>query len=813
MKPSQAKVAPPEPIRFLNRKKQLRHALGHISALIQDSTRFHVLEVIGPGGAGKTRLLQELRDSAKELASSPARVIWVPLEAERVSAGAGPLLLIRNQLEFDCLLYDTALLSYWNATGQPLRLELSNPLARSLPVQFLQTGAGAAGFPLPLSFGLEAFAYWRKKRVELRLYQPEEFEAIDLLRDTPERILSTLPEYLAIDIARALDPTEELIAFYDGYEKQKAKTLTARAPWLRMFLQALHSGVHVISTREPMGWDGAEWDDPLEELPVGPLPDPQSRELIRARLGTVDEAVVERVLETSRRLPFFLETVVGGTPQTAGESIQVDDLPSPTDDPVGHLLTHLDESQQKLATALAAVQVFDRELFECIVRELFLNVDFLGFDDFVDRFYVEAVPPTLHKTHDILTQFVREFASADPTAQRALRAASESLPGRCQRNPITDTNALLSIFAAVVSGWYSIAEPPPVAVESLVDAGYLLYDAGYWAELGSLPLGGENRSEHPVSVAAEFFAALSARRTVGVDRARELFEKLEGRVSVLGRHRESVELETAYLKELAGDYPSARSDFVDLEGRIDQFDATSRIHVRSRLYLADMQIMDGDLEDGARLLLDTYEADRLSRLDWAELVRHRGHAFRFSFLFETAVELYLKAMRAATGLGLPALQAKLWTNLAEAQCWSAPALALEAAANSAELNRRIGNRIELAKCEAARAIALAKLGRSDEATEAVAEAHGHADRIGYPAGNTFALQAAAISFGLAEDSGVGPALEALEQSLASLGTYAHLAVAPMCLGVSDGEFGRAVGRFKWQEPNLVEERIRQHLGR
>jgi hypothetical protein len=137
----------------------MREGLAQVEAVVEQPGCLSLLEVVGPGGVGKTRLLRELRDCAKERASVPKRVIWVPLAGETVSLAAGPLLRIRNEFGGDCLLYDSALLSYWNATGQPLRLELSNPLANSLSVRLLQEGGKASGFPLPLSFGLDLFTF------------------------------------------------------------------------------------------------------------------------------------------------------------------------------------------------------------------------------------------------------------------------------------------------------------------------------------------------------------------------------------------------------------------------------------------------------------------------------------------------------------------------------------------------------------------------------------------------------------------------------------------------------------------------------
>jgi hypothetical protein len=803
-----SRVTVSEPTRFFNRKTPMRKGLAPVEALVEQPADFSVLEVIGPGGVGKTRLLRELRDSAKERASFPELVIWVPLSAEPVSSAAGPLRRLRSELHFHCLLHDAALLRYWNGTDQPLRLDPGNPLSNSLAVRFVQESGKAAGFPLPLSFGLDLFHHAKAKWAKATRYDAEEFEAIDALRETPEELLRRLPEFLAIDIARALDPGQELIIFYDGYEKQGPAAVASRAPWLRLFLRNLHRGAHFISSREPLRWDPNEWSL-VETIEVEPLPETESRELLRSQRKDLDPMTIEWMLKASRRLPLLLEAIVAGSvsPGDGGPQQEA------SEDPVAYLLAHLGEPVRELVAAMASVQVFDRELFEELSRELQLGVNVFAFDAFVRSFFVEELGSGLHKTHDLITGFVRDAEATEAKRRRALLVVSEYLVRRCLRNDLKDIKNFMPILSATVTGWYSVASPPVKAIEALIDTGYLLYDAGYWREIGSLPLN-EGDRDHSASIAAEFLTALTARRIHGVDRARELFAALDGRVSDLGRHQESFELEDAYLEELGGDYESARQRFSHLEGQIDRFDPTDRLHVRSRLYLADMQIMDGELAAGARLLLDSYEAELLSDLDWAELVRHRGHAFRFSFIPETAVDLYQKAMRKAKKLELASLEAKLWTNLAEARCWNEPALAIGDADSSDEMNERLGNRIELAKCASARAIALAGLGEFGPASRSIDRARQHAREIGYPAAESFALQAKAIALGLQrERRAAATARQDLAASLAALGTYPHLAVAPLCAAGETVEFERAATAFGWQEPEGVANRVKECLER
>jgi hypothetical protein len=534
--------------------------------------------------------------------------------------------------------------------------------------------------------------------------------------------------------------------------------------------------------------------------------------LIRARLGTIEPRLEDHLVGASRRIPFFLEAAIDAYAFRAdiAEPVEVSDLPSSPDSAVAYLLEHLTSEQRTIAIALASVQVFDSGLYLHLIRALHLPLSALQFDEFIEWFFVEDLSPGLYKTHDLVTEFVRASSTDARTRQASLDAATLHVLLRCQ-DDLRSTPTLLALFGAVIEGWSSTEAMSSRSVEALIDAGYLLYDAGYWNELASIAPAMAGEDDHPVAVASEFFAALAARRTEGTGRALDLFEHLEDRASALGRHRRSVDLEIAYLSELSGNYARARHEFGRLDRMATPFDPTDRTHLRSRLYHADTLLMDGRFHDASRLLLEAYEAlGHRGRLDWAELVRHRAHVFRFSFRLDTAEDLYLQAMPAAADA--PAVLGKLQTNLGQTYCWYDPRRAMSAIDLAAEINLRLGNQIELAKCDAARAIALAKLGELTAARHAVRNAKHHAREAGYPAGVAFAQQAEAVVEGLAGNvDGLLSARVALGESLVLLGTYSHLRAAPAWLVGDRAAFVEAAGGTDWLDRGKLESRLRSYL--
>jgi len=799
---------PPAP--FLNREEQLERFERQSKVLRGDPGHLAVLELVGMGGMGKTWLLDQMWSRSLEHGDADY-ALWVSLEGEKTTTATGPLLLIRNQVEFDCLLFDTALLAYWSAIGQPLQLERSQTLANALAVQTLELSAALGGFVLPLGFGPKVFSAARRKIGEWSLYEREEFEQIESLQRQPKELAARLPHYLGCDLSRRIAAAEQwFFAFYDAYDHLNASTRNSDVPWIQEFIATLGRGVHVISTRDPLGWKEGEWGGVVDPLTVAELPESHSRKLLQARLGGIPQGHEDRLVEASRCVPFLLDTVVNGYAQIApgDRPVNLDELPKTTEHALAYLLGHLPQEQSEAAVALAAVQVFDAALYRHVIGELNLKVSVPEFRSFLEWYFVERVSSELYKTHDLLTAFVRESPTETETTRSSLEAVSEHLLQRCREEGRRRPETVLPIFGAVIAGWRSTPSVPRRSMEALVDAVYLLYDAGYWNELASMVAEHVTDDEHPISALASFVHALCARRIFDIDYALERFAQLDSGSEAFGKHSFSVALEATYVYGVAGESARARNGFEQLVHATAHLPAGDRARVRSRLHYADMLMVDGNFRESSRLLLETYESLESDSITWGELVRVRGHAYRFSFVFEEAERLYLEAMKVTTGDEAPALFGRLQTNLAETYCWHDPERALAAADAAAEVNGRLNNLTELTKCSSARSIALAKLGRFDAAREAIEEATRRAREVRYLGGIAFALQATAVTAGLAgEDAELRTATAELGAMVTRLETYSHLMAVPYILGGNRDGLQQLVARIEWLEEDGIESRL------
>jgi tetratricopeptide (TPR) repeat protein len=599
-------------------------------------------------------------------------------------------------------------------------------------------------------------------------------------------------------VKRRLGHSEEsrVVFFYDGYEKQSVRTLAERAPWLRTLIATMHVGIHIIAAQEHLGWSESELRDLIEPIELGKLPDADCRKMIRRELGDLDRKTESRLVEASGSLPFYLRALIDVCRvdiERYGVT-RISTLPPSLRAVVDQYLEHLGPPHSTVIPMLAAVQYFDRPLYGHLVHAADLPSDTTRMSDFVEWFFVANLGGGLYKTHDLLTDAARSVQT--DTTIPTLRNAAAHLYVRTGEPPAIGADHLPQMFRALIEGWQSTSGMSVDDVEQLIDIGYCLYDAGHWRGLVELPaaFGGDS---HPAGIIAGYFAALAARRIDGPARGLDLLAALEPSQTVLGRHVASFEIERAYLREISGDYAYARAEFRRLNGEAVPFDPSRRDHVRARLYHADMLIMDGQFADANELLADAYELVRTrSSLDRPELLRHRGHAYRFSLEFRAAEDLYLRALGEARDS--PSMKAKLRTNLAESRCWHDPHTAIDDARAAIDLNTRLSSRIEIAKAHAALGVALANNGEIDQARDACEVAISVSRQVDYPAGICFGLQARVVLEVRSRDPAAADrAYAELLDRLKGLGTYQHLSVVPAWMRGDEVEFQSRTGQIGW----------------
>lgn len=130
--------------------------------------------------------------------------------------------------------------------------------------------------------------------------------------------------------------------------------------------------------------------------------------------------------------------------------------------------------------------------------------------------------------------------------------------------------------------------------------------------------------------------------------------------------------------------------------------------------------------------------NQLSYLDMIELLRIRGHIYRFNYMFEMALDIYLSSRELLKYEKSLSHEGKIYTNLAESYCYIDPTKALEYAKKSIEINSKIDANIEIGKAYAAAGISCALLHRFEDALNYAQKGISIQEETGYRSGVLFA---------------------------------------------------------------------------
>ncbi|MFG2461367.1 tetratricopeptide repeat protein [Streptomyces sp. NPDC048523] len=177
---------------------------------------------------------------------------------------------------------------------------------------------------------------------------------------TPERVLTPV---LLGELRAAASAVPWIVLFFDTYER----TGPFLDPWLYDVLTKprehgrLPAAVVVVTAgQRPL--DSTRWGglDSVAEVPLAPFTEAESRRLLAAR-GVVAEPVVEEVLRLTGGLPVLVSTLAARRPEG------LDDVIDPSTTAVERFLKPEPEARRKVARACALPRRLDADVFRVLV--------------------------------------------------------------------------------------------------------------------------------------------------------------------------------------------------------------------------------------------------------------------------------------------------------------------------------------------------------------------------------------------------------------------------------------------------------------
>ncbi|MFG1850534.1 hypothetical protein ACGFJT_01730 [Actinomadura geliboluensis] len=687
-----------------------------------------VFNLVGVGGIGKSRLLQELGQRSAETHRTATIDLQVPAMRQQEDALAVLRVeLGRQGIRFDR--FDIAYAVLWQRLHPHLRLSPKELPFVDESEALSQIIDGAAGVPV-FGTGVGLLRLLGKATSGMRQRQRiKSDDTLSQLDDLTNAELADAVTYLfAEDLRDGSD--RPYVIFVDAYEalvpaSARSGRAAAQDVWLRDLIAQLDKGAVVVASREPLAWARQDpaWADVIRHQRVDGLPMAARLQLLTEG-GITDDAARQAIATASQGLPFYLHLAVD-TRTTARQAAAVS-----SEEILQRFLAHVAPDEIRTLELLSVARIFDYEIFQTLADAFDLPRHRMAWESLTAYSFVYPAGVHGRRLHQLM------------------RAA---LHRRLSHGTARDVQAVLQKV------WDARAAEAHAAENGVATRARAVREAAYCG-LHAGALRGED-------VLAYADRAMTYGGKQGVDGiAQDLREHLDsGGDADLAQTARCLEAEAAVLlgdAETAtrltpsidwplDDVPGARLALAGAHGRriagaTGEAQRLFRqvwehhsgpVRLRAGFCMADLDMCQGRFGDALsitqQILAEAPDDDLVLRGDVVRL-QHLG--YRFGFDLDTSAQSLETAAALYTQAGAIIGQADIKTNRAELLAWTDPARAIDAAADALDAQTDLGAHHEIGKAFTALAIAQVRLGQYAPAAASFQAATDALERARYRSG-------------------------------------------------------------------------------
>ncbi|UZJ29876.1 hypothetical protein [Streptomyces endophytica] len=693
-----------------------------------------VFNVVGIGGIGKSRLLQELRNRTGESYRTARLDLQVPALRQQEDA----LAVLRTEFGAQGVKFDRFDIAYavlWQRVHPQLRMDRSStPFAEQSDV-LSKILDDAMGFPV---FGTAAGLVRLTDRALSNRQRKQHIKSDPTLQDLDNLSNAELGyavSYLLAEELREASGDRPFVLYVDAYEAlvptplPGGKSFGADA-WLRDLLGQLQGGLTVVASREPLQWAAydEDWAAVIQHVPVEGLPMDARIDLLSAA-GITEGGRQRSIAEASAGVPFYLHLAIDTylqNPARLETTITSEHI-------VQRFLQHVPPDEVRILELLSVARTFDFGAFRALGRAFNLPAHLLTWESLTAYSFAYPLSQGWYRLHQLMVAALQSHLS--PAVKRAvhdrLRAYWEEVADRLEGSPDRGGVSRSSpLREAVYHGLHAEA----ITAERIHE----------YADRG-MAMGGRQVVDGIVKDLRDYLAA----RPGGEGSVREAADCLEAESLLsLGNARAVIEL-APEVDRRAGTAVSARLSLAAANARriagesrtaariFQQVweEQSGSVRVSAGFCLADIRMWQGDFAEAFELAEAVYGMSRADkpvvRADVKRLL-HLGHRFLLSF--DAAADLLAEAeaeyRRAEDPFGL----ANIRTNRAELLVFTDPEAAVAEAAAALTVQRELGAQHEIGKAYTAMAMAQIRLGQPERASSSFLSAYAALDRAGYRSG-------------------------------------------------------------------------------
>ena len=743
----------------------------------------------GIGGIGKTRFLEEMRYD-DEQKKKIVQFVHVSLNIYEFDNPVKILTSIRKQLsKIDLIVFDYALVQYYSKNGMTSTDITSkfHGVNSSMMLLFKNmTSGGKSMIPYYDLVRSSIVGMKSLREVFQRKKFKEMFQFIDTMSAT--EIYDRLPEMLATAIN---DANQRLILYLDDYESMVKKLKDLNGPdnyesWLIHFFEKLETALLVISAREKLAWenDYPFLDDAIHQYYLDKLTKKDARDFLIS-LPIKDDEIVEQIVNLAEGIPLFLDM--------CADLYFNQDSTSDDKDLFKHLslkslidryLRHFNDQERSLVLYLSYLQAFDYDFVRYLSSRVNIAISDVELKHFLERsLFID------NETMKTVDESVRKHIF-DSKKNKGHSGIQEVLKDYLEDTiPFEHTNYshYFKEYVLLVSK-ESLSTP---SVEFLIASISRLVDRGYAMHLDEVMAYAQQQISAEFQAVYDYFQLLKFRRQGKINEAMSILKSHKEKgfdVSVFGSMEHAYTLLKVLIKHLAGHYDLAIQGYQDLieeHQLLGSLQDDSRTLAIARIKQSDLLFLKGRFHDA----LNATNAININELDQMEnkmeLLRVKGHIYRFNLDFDTADKLYRYILEKESDRDLK-IMGNAYTNLCETHCLRNPDLAIDYGEKGIPLLESIHSYVELGKMHAALAYAYAK-------NDDIPKAYDHADQSirmqtenGYQSGILFGLYAMLYVEFKSENPFHSPYdLQSLRERILTLtdklGVYDFLLLIPHCL--------------------------------
>lgn len=637
---------------------------------------FKIIFLHGPGGFGKTALLDACR---KEMQNPTAKPIYISLEITSKDDEFDILIKFRKALprKYTYPLFDYTIQFLWNSLNtSQLDDEFLNFTKNSL-WQFVKSGADIAVAAMPVSFAMASFAdligeaYNKIKNIYGKYTISTLIDEIENMQ--PHDLIQLLPQLLGIDIHRAM--LEDTLVFIIDSYSQYSRHLIDTSSWLITLVQNIGYGLFVITSRENITWPKA-MENYVVSKELDKLPEGEVRTALKKQFN-FSATVIDNVVRVTGCIPIYLDLAV--------KSLQYNKSQNQSDthfffkskkDIVYKFLIHLPEDEKEIITTLAIVEIFNQEIFECLVKDLQLSISVLRFTDICQRSLIRTseFDNRFFKTHTVISKNISQLTHKN-TVQRIfesyLRVIRERVIYNCTNIQIS--MLFKHIISLIISNNLSLTIQD---TERLLDIYFVIKES-------LLPLDCDDiqgiASYQPLKNIYFFIKALSEERENSHIRL-EWLNSIQSSTCEFGKHINSFRLMKGYLQALCEDSQHLKAVVKDINSSLVPSEKQEWYYGQTKIFYGDCNISYGDFQSGINEL-ETYKSIIPELIgkenDAFQVTRHIAHGYRFNMFLDEAEVLYRSLIEGNDITPTPLQKIYILTNLCETCCYFKPNIVLE----------------------------------------------------------------------------------------------------------------------------------------